>query len=168
MAVKRPIISLIVAMGKDGVIGLENRLPWRLPADLAHFKRITMGKPIVMGRKTWESLPGVLPGRRHIVITRDEGYQADACTLVHSTDEAIQAAGDVDEVMIVGGSTIYREFLPLADRFYLTRVDREIEGDAYFPEVDWDQWRELSRESHQPDEKNPHAYSFIELERVEG
>jgi dihydrofolate reductase len=168
MAVKRPIISLIVAMGQDGVIGLHNRLPWRLPADLAHFKRITMGKPIVMGRKTWESLPGVLPGRRHIVITRDESYQADSCTLVHSIDEAIAAAGEVDEIMIVGGVTIYRVFLPLADRFYLTRVDAEIEGDAYFPEVDWDQWRELGRESHLADEKNPHAYSFIELERIAG
>ena len=168
MTGKRPLISLIVAMGKGGVIGLDNRLPWRLPAELAHFKRITMGKPIVMGRKTWESLPGVLPGRRHIVITRDESYQADSCTLVHSTDEAIAAAGDVDEIMIVGGGTIYRVFLPLADRFYLTQVETEVEGDAYFPEVDWDQWRELSRESHQADEKNPHAYSFIDLARVEG
>ena len=161
----RPCISLIVAMAKNGVIGRHNRLPWRLPADLAHFKAITMGKPMVMGRKTWESLPGLLPGRRHIVVTRDVDYQAEGCTLVHSLDEAIAAAGDVPEVMIVGGGTLYKEMLPRADRLYLTQVDVEVEGDAHFPRIDWREWHELSRESHPADERNPHAYIFLALER---
>ncbi len=166
MAHSGPVISLIVAMAKNGVIGRDNRLPWRLPADLAHFKSVTMGKPMVMGRKTWESLPGLLPGRRHIVVTRDREYRADDCTLVHSLEQAIEAAGDVPEVMIVGGGTLYREMLPRADRLYLTLVDLEAEGDACFPAVDFTEWRECRRESHPADERNAHAYTFVELERV--
>jgi len=166
MARSGPVISLIVAMAKNGVIGRDNRLPWRLPADLAHFKSVTMGKPMVMGRKTWESLPGLLPGRRHIVVTRDRGYRADHCTLVHSLEQAIEAAGDVPEVMIVGGGTLYKELLPRADRLYLTLVETEVEGDARFPELDFSQWREVLRESHPADERNEHPYTFIELERV--
>ncbi|MCU7842584.1 MAG: type 3 dihydrofolate reductase [Candidatus Thiodiazotropha sp. (ex Monitilora ramsayi)] len=161
-----PKISLIVAMDKNGVIGRDNRLPWRLPADLSHFKQVTMGKPIVMGRKTWESLPGVLPGRKHIVITRDQAYRAESCTVVHSAEEAIAEAGNVAEIMIVGGGAIYKELLPKADRLYLTLVDVEVDGDAYFPQIDWDAWREMSRDSHPADEKNPYAYTFLELERT--
>jgi len=163
-----PVISLIVAMARNGVIGRDNRLPWRLPADLAHFKAVTMGKPMVMGRKTWESLPGLLPGRRHIVVTRDPDYRADDCTLVHSLEQAIAAAGDVPEVMIVGGGTIYKEMLPRADRLYLTLVDVAVEGDARFPRIDFSEWRECARESHPADERNAHAYTFVELERVRG
>ncbi len=167
MARSRRLISIIVAMAKNGVIGRHNRLPWRLPADLAHFKSVTMGKPMVMGRKTWESLPGVLPGRRHIVVTRDRGYRAEGCTLVHSLDQALEAAGEVPEVMIVGGGTIYKEMLPRADRLYLTLVDTELDGDARFPEIDFADWRELFRESHLPDERNAFGYTFLELERGE-
>ena len=166
MADSRPLISLIVAMANNGVIGRDNRLPWRLPADLAHFKRVTMGKPMIMGRKTWESLPGLLPGRRHIVITRDQAYQAEGCTLAHSLDEALEAAGNVPEVMVVGGGTIYKESLPRADRLYLTQVDLEVEGDAHFPEIDFSQWRELKRETHAADDSNPHSCIFLELERI--
>lgn len=163
----RPLISLIVAMAKNGVIGRDNRLPWRLPADLAHFKRVTMGKPMVMGRKTWESLPGLLPGRRHIVVTRDRHYHAEGCTLVHSLEQALEVAGEVPEVMVVGGGTIYKELLPQADRLYLTQVDTEVVGDARFPEIDSSQWRELSRESHAADERNAFDYTFLELERIQ-
>ena len=166
MAAQRPLISLIVAMAKNGVIGRDNQLPWRLPADLAHFKRVTMGKPMIMGRKTWESLPGLLPGRRHIVVTRDKAYRAEGCTLVNSLDQALEAAGEVPEVMVVGGGTIYKEMLPRADRLHLTLVDADVEGDARFPEIDFDQWRERKRESHPADERNPHSYTFLELERV--
>lgn len=166
MAARRPLISLIVAMAKNGVIGRDNQLPWRLPADLAHFKRVTMGKPMIMGRKTWESLPGLLPGRRHIVVTRDKAYRAEGCTLVNSLDQALAAAGEAAEVMVVGGGTIYKEMLPRADRLHLTLVDAEVEGDARFPEIDFSQWRECTRESHPADERNPHSYTFLELERV--
>jgi dihydrofolate reductase len=160
-----PIVSLIVAMAENGVIGCNNRLPWRLPADLAHFKRITMGKPMVMGRMTWESLPGLLPGRRHIVVTRDREYRAEGCTLVHDLEQALTAAGEVPEVMVVGGSTIYKEILPRANRLYLTLVEAEVDGDAYFPPIDYTQWRELSRETHPADANNTYAYTFLELER---
>jgi len=162
----RPCISLIVAMAKNGVIGRNNQLPWRLPADLAHFKALTMGKPMVMGRKTWESLPGLLPGRRHIVVTRDEHYQAEGCTLVHSLDEALNLTAGEPEVMIVGGGTLYKEMMPMADRLYLTLVDAEVAGDAHFPQIDWQAWREVSRQPHGEDERNPFPYTFLELERV--
>ena len=161
-----PRISIIVVMAKNGVIGRDNRLPWHLPADLAHFKAVTMGKPMVMGRKTWESLPGLLPGRRHIVISRKPDYRAEGCTLVHSLDQALSAAGEAPEVMVVGGGTIYKESLPRADRLYLTLIDAEVEGDVRFPEIDPAAWRELSREPHPADERNAYAYTFVELERV--
>jgi dihydrofolate reductase len=166
MSEARPLVSLIVAMAKNGVIGRDNRLPWRLPADLAHFKRVTMGKPMVMGRKTWESLPGLLPGRRHIVVTRDKDYRAQGCTLVHSLDQALEAAGEVPEVMVVGGGTVYERMLARADRLYLTLVDVEVEGDARFPEIDYADWHELRRESHPADARNAYACTFLELERV--
>ena len=164
----RPVVSLIVAMARNGVIGRENRLPWRLPADLAHFKAVTMGKPMVMGRKTWESLPGLLPGRRHIVVTRDADYAAEGCTLVHSPEQALEAAGDVPEVMVVGGGTLYQAMLPRADRLYLTLVDAEVEGDAHFPELDYGEWREVDRQTHAADERNAFACTFLQLERIRG
>jgi dihydrofolate reductase len=166
MTQSRSLISIIVVMAKNRVIGLDNRLPWHLPADLAHFKGVTMGKPMVMGRRTWESLPGLLPGRRHIVITRDRGYRADGCTLVHSLDQALEAAGEAPEVMVVGGGAIYKESLPRADRLYLTLVDAEMTGDTRFPEIDFSQWRELRREPHSADGRNAYAYTFVDLERI--
>lgn len=165
MGMEGPRVSLIVAMAKNGLIGRDNRLPWRLPADLIHFKTVTMGKPMVMGRKTWESLPGLLPGRRHIVLTRDRAYRAEACSVVHSMAEALDAAGEVPEVMIVGGGTLYKEMLPRADCLYLTLVEADIEGDTRFPEIDWTAWREVSRESHPADERNQYPYTFLVLER---
>ncbi len=162
----KPLISIISAMARNRVIGHENRLPWHLPADLAHFKAVTMGKPMVMGRKTWESLPGLLPGRPHIVVSRNRGYRAEGATVVHSLEEAIDAAGQVDELMIVGGANLYAQALSLARRMYLTLIDVEVEGDARFPAFDMDEWRETAREGYQADQRNPHDYQFITLEKL--
>lgn len=163
---KKPTISLIAAIAENRAIGIDNRLPWRLPADLRHFKRMTLGKPMVMGRKTWESLPGLLPGRPHIVVTGNANYQAEGCTVAHSIEQALLAAGDVDEVMIVGGATFYQQMLPRADRLYLTLVHTRVEGDAFFPEYVAAQWRASEREYHSADAKNPFDYTFCTFERV--
>lgn len=153
-------------MADDRAIGIENRLPWKLPADMKWFRRHTLGKPVVMGRKTFESFGGrPLPERLNIVVTRDENYQADGAVVVHDIDEAIAAAGGVEEVMIIGGESFYGQMLPRADRFYLTLVHGRFEADAWFPEFDWNEWREVAREEHPADEKNAYACSFIVLER---
>jgi dihydrofolate reductase len=159
-------ISIVVALAANRVIGDRNRLPWHLPADLQHFKQLTMGKPILMGRKTWESIGRPLPGRTNIVITRDEDYSAEGCVVVHSMEAALQAAGDSAEVMVIGGAEFYRQALPYAKTLYLTCVEGEFEGDTFFPELDDQEWREAERTDFEPDEKNPHAYSFVRLERV--
>ncbi len=159
-------ISLIAALDKNRVIGTRNSLPWHLPSDLAFFKRTTLGKPILMGRKTWESLPGLLPERPHLVMTRDTGYQADGADVVHSVIEALNTAvRHGDELMVVGGEQVYRLFLPLADQLYLTHVDTEVEGDAWFPALAEEDWREISREDHPPDERNPLAHTFVCYQR---
>ena len=158
-------ISLIVALARNRVIGRDNQLPWRLSADLQHFKGLTMGKPIVMGRKTHESIGRPLPGRANIVVTRDSGFSAEGCRVVHSIDEALVAAGDVDEVMIMDGENLYSQLLPRADRLYLTEVQAEVSGDAWFPEFDATQWQELERESHRADENNEFDYDFVVLAR---
>lgn len=163
---RSPIISIISAMARNRVIGKDNGLPWRLPADLQHFKQITMGKPMIMGRKTWESLPGLLPGRPHIVVTRNPAYNAEGATVVHSLEEGFEAAGDVDEIMIVGGANLYAQALSHAQRMYLTQIDVEVEGDARFPGYDLREWRETAREAHPANEKNPFDYQFITLEKI--
>ena len=162
---KRPRISLIAAMDEGRVIGRGNKLPWRLPADLQHFKKLTVGKPIIMGRKTWESLPGLLPDRPHIVITKNPAYRAEGCQVVHSIEQALVVAGMVEEVMVVGGAHLYQQMLPSADRLYLTRVHARVEGDAFFPPYDAAQWREIEHERHQADERNAFDYTFLTLER---
>ena len=162
----RPVISIIAAMTHGRVIGRENRLPWHLPADLGHFKTLTMGKPMIMGRRTWESLPGLLPGRRHIVVTRNRDYVAEGAEIVHSLDEAIAAAGATDEVMIVGGASLYARALPLADRLYLTFIDADIDGDTRFPAWDTGAWVQTADDPHPPDDRNPFGYRFVTLERV--
>lgn len=160
------MISLIWAMADDRVIGIENRLPWKLPADMKWFRQHTLGKPIIMGRKTFESFGGKpLPQRTNIVITKDEGYQADGIVVVHSIEEALKAAGEVEEVMIIGGMSFYLQMLPRADKLYMTLIHERFAGDAWFPEFDLNQWQELEREDHQADEKNPHAYSFVTMTR---
>jgi dihydrofolate reductase len=158
-------VSLIAALADNGVIGRENRLPWRLSADLQRFKRLTMGKPVVMGRKTWESIGKPLPGRSNIVVTRDAGFGAEGCIVVHGIEQALDAAGDCDEVMVMGGANLYRQMLPRADRLYLTQVRADVEGDTRFPPFDADEWVEVHRESHRADEKNQYDYDFIVLDR---
>ncbi|WP_457673799.1 type 3 dihydrofolate reductase [Thiolapillus sp.] len=162
----KPLISIISAMARNRVIGHENRLPWHLPADLAHFKSVTMGKPMIMGRKTWESLPGLLPGRPHIVVTRNPDYQAEGAGVAHSLEEAIQAAGPVEEVMIVGGANLYAQALPHARRMYLTFIDTDVPGDALFPAFDAREWRQSGERSHPADDSNPFSCRFVTLERV--
>lgn len=162
----RPTISLIAAMADDRAIGIENRLPWKLPEDMKWFRRHTLGKPIVMGRKTFESFGArPLPERTNIVVTRDADYQAEGIDVVHSIEQAIAAAGNVEEVMIIGGESFYEQMLPRADRFYLTLVHGRFEADAWFPEFDWNDWQEVAREEHPMDEKNAYACSFLVLER---
>ena len=153
-------------MARNRVIGRDNALPWHLPADLKHFKALTMGKPIIMGRRTWESLPGLLPGRRHIVVTRDSHYIAEGAEIVHSLDEAVAAAGHADEVMIVGGASLYAKALLLADRIHLTLVDAEVEGDVFFPPWNSAEWVETASDAHQPDDRNAFGYRFVTLERI--
>jgi dihydrofolate reductase len=160
-----PNLSIIAAMSDNRAIGRDNQLPWRLPADLAHFKRLTMGKPIVMGRRTWESLPGLLPHRTHIVVTRDRDYPANGALVAHSIEQAIELAGEVDEIMVVGGANLYAQTIPLATRMYLTLVHQFIDGDTRFPDYEAGEWREVARERHAADGRNPHDYSFIELQR---
>jgi dihydrofolate reductase len=161
-----PILSLVAAIAENGVIGRGNHLPWCLPADLAHFKRLTLDKPIVMGRRTWESLPGLLPRRRHLVLSRDPAFQAEGCAVVDSLDAAIAVAGPVDELMIVGGAALYAEALPRASRLYLTFVHTQAEGDVRFPHWDQAQWREVSRVEQMADERNACSMSFVELRRA--
>ena len=160
------MISLIVAAATNNVIGVQGDLPWRLSEDLKRFKAITMGKPIVMGRKTYESIGRPLPGRQNIVITRQFGYVAEGCTVVASPDEAVEAAGDAAEVMIIGGGHIYEQFLPIAERIYLTRVHADLEGDAFLPDISEDDWRVVSEESHPADESNDYNVDFLVLEKA--
>jgi len=159
-------IALIAAMTENRVIGRENRLPWRLSADLRRFKSLTMGKPVIMGRKTYESIGKPLPGRSNIVVTRDRDYRAQGCRVVHSLEQALEAAAGHDEVMVIGGAQLYRQTLDRAERMYLTLVKTELDGDALFPQIEMRHWRELERESHRADEKNEYDYDFVTLERV--
>lgn len=162
------MISLVVAMDRGRVIGVDNGLPWRLPDDMQRFREITYGKPVIMGRKTYESIPArfrPLPGRHNIVLTRQKEFDAPGCTVVGSVEAALAAAGGVDEVMIIGGAELYAALLPWADRIYLTLVEGTFTGDAFFPQLDWAAWREISREFHPADERHAHAFMFLVLER---
>jgi dihydrofolate reductase len=159
-------LSIIVAMDRNRVIGKNDALPWHISEDLKHFKKITMGKPIVMGRKTHESIGRPLPGRENIIITRDKNYKAEGCTVLHSLEDIFKHCKDVDEVMITGGSEIYRYALEKASRLYLTEVHAEIEGDTFFPEFDRNEWQETSREAFNADEKNDYDYSFVVLDKI--
>ena len=159
------MISLIVAASTNNVIGNKGGLPWRLSSDLKRFKALTMGKPIVMGRLTHESIGRPLPGRQNIVITRNPNYIAEGCDVVTSVDAALDMAADAVEVMIIGGSQLYAEFLPRADRIYLTRVHAEVDGDTFLPELDADQWRQISAQELEADEVNDYSIEFSVLER---
>ncbi|VAW82876.1 Dihydrofolate reductase [hydrothermal vent metagenome] len=158
-------ISLVAALARNRVIGRGNQLPWRLSADLKHFKSLTMGKPILMGRKTYESIGKPLPGRTNIVISRDSSFSAAGCRVVHSVEAALTAAEGGEEAMVIGGANLYEQLLLRADRLYLTEVQADINGDAWFPEINRSQWQELERESHQADENNEFDYDFVVLVR---
>jgi len=160
------IISIIVAMDIKGVIGRKGTLPWYLSSDLKHFKAITMGKPIVMGRKTYESIGKPLPGRENIVVTRNEIFSAERCTVLNNLDEVYSYCKSVDEIMIMGGAELYVQTLDKADRIYLTEVRADIEGDTYFPLFDRNDFKETKRQNFKADEKNEYDYSFVELERI--
>ncbi len=159
-------LVLVVAMASNGVIGRDGTLPWHLPADLKRFRAITMGKPIVMGRRTHESIGRPLPGRRNIVLSRAAGYQAAGCEVFPALDIALAALKDVEEVMIVGGAALYGEALPHAQLIYLTEVDAAPAGDVYFPDFDPIEWREIDSEQHPADKNNQHAYRFRVLQRL--
>ena len=160
------ILTLVVAMADNRVIGHQGGMPWHLPADLRYFRHTTLGKPIVMGRRTHEAIGRPLPGRHNIVISTKPGYRAEGCTVVTSLEAALAAAGEAPEVMLIGGGQLYRQVLPRADRIHLTEVHARPEGDVTFPELDPAEWRETHREAHPADAHNPHPYDFVVLERV--
>ena len=162
---RAPTISLIVAAATNGVIGSEGELPWHLPDDLRNFKRLTTGKPIVMGRKTHESIGRPLPERRNVVITRDPGYEAAGCDIVSSPEAAMDLLHGAGEVMVIGGGQVYAAFLPLADRIYFTRVHAEIDGDVMFPELDENQWALRASDAHDADDEHRYAFDVMLFER---
>ncbi|MGB1305044.1 type 3 dihydrofolate reductase [Pseudoalteromonas marina] len=158
------IISMIAAMANNRVIGLDNKMPWHLPADLQHFKAVTTGKPVIMGRKTFESIGRPLPGRRNIIITRNTEYKAEGIETVTSPEAALSLVCGVEEVMIIGGGNVYQQFLTQAERLYLTFIDLDVEGDTQFPDYQAiANWEVKEEQSKQPDEKNKHSYKFVTL-----
>ena len=161
------VITIIAAMARNRAIGLDGDMPWHLPGELKHFKNATMGKPIVMGRKTWESIGRALPGRQNIVVTRNRQFKADVCDIAASLDEAIQLARE-PEVMIMGGGQLYELAMPFTDRLIVTLVDCEPEGDTWFPDWRIEEWRQVADRSEQADERNPFAYQVLELIRKNG
>jgi dihydrofolate reductase len=161
-------ISLVVAMARNRVIGRKNAMPWRLPADIAYFKKVTMGHPVVMGRKTFESIGRALPGRKNIVVTHNREFSAPGCVVVGSLDEAWKAAGDAEEVCVIGGTTLFMETLPLADLIHLTEVESDIEGDTYFPEFDRGEWLEKEIARQPADERHAYPLRILELTRKRG
>jgi dihydrofolate reductase len=160
-------IALVAAMAENRVIGSSNCIPWCLPKDLKHFREITTGHPVIMGRKTYDSIGHPLPGRHNIVISRQQGLKIEGCEVVSSLEDALELAKSdgAEEADVIGGGEIYRQALPLADRMYLTIVHAEFPGDTSFPEFSEEEWKEVSRERHEPDEKNPYSYTFLTYER---
>ena len=158
-------ISLIVAASTNNVIGVDGALPWHLPEDLKRFKEITMGKPMIMGRGTWESIGRALPGRTSIVVTRQQGYEAPGAIVVGNVDAAIEAAGDVDEIMVIGGGEIYRQTLARADRIYLTRINAEVDGDTRFPALNMTDWSVSATESYPAGAAREFSFNIETLDR---
>ena len=160
-------LSIIAAMSANRVIGRNNSLPWKLPADLKRFKNLTMGHHLLMGRKTFESIGQPLPGRTTVVITRQTRYSPTGALVAHSIEQALQLAAQDSEVFVAGGAQIYQQMLPRADRLYLTSLDKEFEGDSTFPDFDESDWQLIFQENRGPDEKNAYHYSFLTYERIE-
>jgi dihydrofolate reductase len=162
------MVSLILALSENRVIGKDNQLPWHLPDDFAYFKRTTLGHPIIMGRKSFKSLGKPLPKRTNIVVTRQEDYRPKGCVVVHSVEEALQVAkAEDEEVYVIGGAEIVKKAFPLVDTMLLTEVHAEVEGDTYFPEYNKSEWEEKSREYHPTDERHQYAFSFVRYDRKE-
>lgn len=159
------MISLIVAMDNNCLIGKENDLPWRLPADLQYFKQTTTGHTIVMGRKTFESIGKPLPNRNNVILTGNKDYHHEGVKVIHSIDELVSLEGE-SELFVIGGATVYEQTMHVATRLYVTHIDEVFEGDTYFPEIDSSVWREVSRKQGVKDEKNPYAYYFTVYERA--
>lgn len=162
------MISIIAAIGNNNVIGIKNSLPWYLPADLRYFKEMTLGKTIVMGLKTFESVGGKpLPGRKNIILSNDKNYKApEGCIVARSIEELLKITHNDKEVMICGGASVYKQFLPIADRLYLTFIYHNFDGDVYFPDFDISQWKEIKRIDNKADEKNLYDYSFVIFEKI--
>jgi dihydrofolate reductase len=166
-----PVIALIVAMGENRAIGSGGDLPWHLRSDMRYFRSITMGKPVIMGRLTFMSLPRALDGRLNVVLTRNAAFEAPGAVMAYSLEEGLDVArraaqrAGVDEIMVMGGEDVFREFLPQAGRIYLTEVHASPHADTWFPELDMNAWREVSREAHEKGPKDDHAFSFVVLER---
>ena len=161
------MVSLIVAMARNGVIGKDNRLPWHLPGDLKRFKRLTMGHHIIMGRKTYESIGKLLPGRTSVIVTRRQDYLVPGAITAHSLEDAIERCANDDEIFVIGGAEIYRAALPLADRLLITQIDRESAGDTSFPPVDWSRWREVERQPYPEADAQSLPAQFIVYARIE-
>ncbi len=159
-------LSMIVAMGQNRVIGIDNKMPWHLPADLQWFKKTTLGSPIIMGRKTYESIGRPLPGRLNIILSRNTHLEIEGCTVVNTLSDALEIAKDADEVFITGGAHLYEKFLQDADLLYLTMIDADFEGDTFFPDYTQYAWKEIDRIDNPADEKNPYPYTFVTLERI--
>lgn len=162
----KPHISLIVARSRNGIIGKEGKLPWHLPEDLKFFKQTTMGRPVIMGRHTWESIGRPLPGRQNIVLTRDTSYKAEGAAVVSSLDEALKRFGPDDTVFIIGGADLYRRSLPLVDTAWVTEIGADFEGDASFDDLNKDEWMLVWTEEHPKSEDRPYSYKFQRFERV--
>ena len=155
----------MVAYDRNRAIGKDNKIPWRLPDDLKHVRDLTIGKPLIMGRRTWESIGRPLPKRTSIVLTRDRAFNCDGCLIARTPDEAMKLAGDAPEVIIFGGSRVFEDFLPRADRIYLTEVDADVGGDTFFPPLDPAEWDVIEAVEHPADERHPYDFSFLTLDR---
>ena len=170
-ALAPPIVALVVAIAENGAIGRGGDLPWRLSSDLRYFRKVTMGKPVIMGRRTFKSLPRVLDGRLNIVLTRDRGFVADGAVMAHSLEDALDVARasaartGAEEIMVIGGEDVFRAVLPQAGRIYLTEVHAKPHADTWFPPFDTTEWREVSRERHERGPKDEHDFSFVVLDR---
>ncbi|MDZ5473136.1 dihydrofolate reductase [Bacillus sp. 31A1R] len=160
------IVSIIVAMDVNRVIGKDNNLPWRLPSELQYVKKTTMGHSIIMGRKNYESIGRPLPGRRNIVLTRERAFQAEGCEIAHSKEEVFKLCEGEEEIFIFGGEQIYKLFLPQTEKLYITKIHHEFEGDTFFPEIDYNEWKEVFVEKGITDEKNPYTYYYHIYERT--
>lgn len=159
------MISFVVAYDRNRAIGKDNKIPWRLPDDMKHVRELTIGKPLIMGRRTWESIGRPLPQRTSIVLTRDRGFTCDGCLIARTPDEAMKLAGAAPEIIVFGGARVFEDFLPRADRIYLTEVDADVGGDTFFPPLDPSDWEVVEAVEHPADERHPYDFSFLTLDR---